>query len=100
MVGAGEGFLPCVNSYMIDQLVLGLEGPPLPGAVGPVAAVVSDLGASHMINGEVGHDVVHRVVRLLADLLGVLVYPLTCHLGLHIPHPLSQILPEIFLLLV
>ena len=94
MVGAGEGFFPGMNPNMIDQLVLGLEGPPLPGAVGPVATVVSDLGAAHMIHCEVGHDVVHGVVRLLADLLRVLVDPLAGHLCLHISHPLSQVLPE------
>ena len=94
MVGAGEGFLPGMNPNMIDQLVLGLEWPPLPGAVGPVAGVVRDLRPAHVVHGQVGHYVVHGVVRLLADLLRVLVDPLAGHLCLHITHSLSQVLPE------
>ena len=95
MVGAGEGFLPGVHPDMVDQLVLGLEGSALPRAVGPVAAVVGDLWAADVVHGEVGDDVVHAVVRLLADLLGLLVHPLAGHLRLHIAHPAPHV-PAIF----
>ena len=78
---------------MVHQLVLGFEGSALPRAVGPVAAVVGDLGAAHVVHGEVGDDVVHAVVGLLAHLLGLLVHPLAGRLRLDIAHPAPHV-PE------
>ena len=87
--GAHEGFLPGVDPHVVDQLVLGLEGFLLPGAVLPVAGVVGDLRAADVVLGEVGHNLVEAIEHLVAHLLGVLVNPLTGHLCLHIhalPH--------------
>ena len=90
MVGAGEGFLPSMNPNMIDQLVLGLEGPPLPGAVGPVAGVVRDLRPAHVLHGQVGDNLVHRAEGLIAGLAGqrlVRLHPQAGDLLLHrLPH--------------
>ena len=61
---------------MVHQLVLGLEGLLLPGALLPVAGVVRDFRSAHMVNCQVGHNLVHRVEDLAADLFGVPVNPL------------------------
>ena len=68
--GAGEWLLPGVHSDMIDQLVLGLEGPELPGAVLPEAGVVGDLWASHVLDGDVSDDLVQGSEDLVARLPG------------------------------
>ena len=88
--GAGEGFLARVDSDMVDQLVLRLEGLLLTRAILPVARMVRDLRPSNVVDGQVGDDVVHRVELLVAALAPVLlVDPLTSHLLLdrlaHVP---------------
>ena len=85
--GAGEGFLSSVDPQMVDQFVLGFEGFALPGTLLPVAGVVGLLGSPHVVDGEVGHDVVHRVEHLPAHLACLLVKPLAGHLLVErLPH--------------
>ena len=60
---------------MVHQLVLGLEGLLLPGAVHPVAAVVIVLWSAHVVHRQMVHNVVERVEHAAAYLLGVLVLP-------------------------
>ena len=92
MIGTREGFLSRVHSDMVYKLVFRFKWSPLPGTVGPVAGIVSDLRAPHMVHCEVGDNIVHAVECLLTDLLGVLVNPLAGHLcleagprGPHVP---------------
>ena len=51
---------------MIDKLVLGLEGAAHPRARVPEARVVRDLGPSHVLHRQVGHNVVHAREGLVA----------------------------------
>ena len=80
----GEGFLPSVNSHMVDQLVLGLEWLLLSRTVLPVASVVCDLRSSNMVLSQMCHDLVQVVEHFVAHFLGVLINPLTCHLLFHV----------------
>ena len=85
--GAGEGFLARVHSDMVDQLVLRLERPLLPGTLLPVASMVCDLWSANVVDGQVGHYVVQRLEHLVAHLLRLRIDPLTGHLLLHwLPH--------------
>jgi len=68
--GAGEGLLPGVHPQVVHQLVLGLEWPARPGTGVPAAGVVGYLRPSHMLHGQVGHDLVHRAEELVAGLAG------------------------------
>lgn len=80
---ARKGLLAGVHAYVVDELVLGLEGPAVPGAVVPEAGVVGALGSADVLHGDVGHDLVHGGERLVAQFLGtrlVLVHPLAAHL--------------------
>ena len=81
--GAHEGLLPGVHPHVVDQLVLGLEGLALPGALLPVARVVRVLGAADVVDGEVVDDVVHGVEHLPAHLPRVRLLPAAhrVHLG-------------------
>ena len=72
---------------MVDQFVLGFEGFALPAALLPVAGVVSLLRPPHVVDGEVGDDVVHGVEDLSAHLPRLLVDPLAGHLLVEgLPH--------------
>ncbi len=87
---AGERLLSCVYPNVVDQLVLGLEGTTLPGAVVPEAGVVGDLRASDVLHCQVGHDLVEGAEDLIAGLLGhglIRVDPQAGHLLLDgLPH--------------
>ena len=78
--GTRERLLPGVDPDVVDQLVLGFESSLLPWTVLPVAGVVRDLRPPDVVLGEVGDDVVHRVVDLVTHLLGLRVNPLAGHL--------------------
>lgn len=54
----GEGFLSGVHPYVIDELVLGLEGPAVARAALPEARVRRALGSAHVLDGKVRDDVV------------------------------------------
>ena len=56
-----ERLLTRVDSYVVDKLVFGLEWLALTDTVVPEADVDVLLGAAHMINGQMGHDLVHAV---------------------------------------
>ena len=85
--GAHEGLLPRVDPQVVDQFVLRLERFALPAALLPVTGVVRLLGSPHVVDGEVGHDVVHRVEHLPAHLACLLVKPLAGHLLVErLPH--------------
>ena len=72
---------------MVDQFVLGFERFALPAALLPVAGVVSLLRPPHVVDGEVGDDVVHGVEDLPAHLSRLLVDPLAGHLLVEwLPH--------------
>jgi hypothetical protein len=90
--GAREGLLPRVHPDVVDQLVLGLEGASVPGAVLPEAGVRGALRPPDVLHGEVRDDLVHVVEVLAADLPGgrlLLVHPEALHLLLdglaHVP---------------
>ena len=85
--GTGEGFLSGVDPQMVDEFVLGFERLALPTALLPVTGVVRLLGSPHVVDGQVGHDVVHRVEHLPAHLPRLLVQPLAGHLLVErLPH--------------
>lgn len=65
---AGEGFLAGMHPYVIDELVLGLEGPAVTRASLPEARVRGALGTAHVLYGEVCHDVVEGVEEFAAKL--------------------------------
>lgn len=65
---AGEGFLAGVHPYVIDELVLGLEGPAVTRASLPEARVRGALGTAHVLHGEMRHDVVEGVEEFAAKL--------------------------------
>lgn len=65
---AGEGFLAGMHPYVIDELVLGLEGPAVTRASLPEARVRGALGTAHVLHGEVCHDVVEGVEEFAAKL--------------------------------
>lgn len=80
-VRARERLLARVHPYVIDELVLGLEGPAVTRAALPVARVRRALGSAHVIHREMRHDVVEGVEGLAADILArsVLVHPHARH---------------------
>lgn len=63
---AGERLFSGVHPDVIDQLVLGLEGPPVAGATEPEAGVGCALGAADVVHRQVGHNLLHRVEHLVA----------------------------------
>ena len=67
---AGEGLFSGVDPDVVDQLILGLERPPVPGAVLPEAGVVCNLRATHVLHGDVGDNLMHGAVDLAARLPG------------------------------
>jgi len=83
----GERFLSGMNSYMVDEFILGFKPFLLPLTVVPVTSVICDLRSSHMFNREVVHNIVEGVEEFVAHLLSVLVDPLTHHVLLYrFPH--------------
>ena len=73
-----EGFLARVNSNVVDQLVLGFEGLPCPGAILPIANVTGLLWASYVFYCDMGHQFMHCGEGFIARFFGfwlVLVYP-------------------------
>lgn len=66
--GAGKGFLTRMHAYVVDQLILGLEGPTVPCTVLPEARVVRALGSPHVLHRQVRHDFVHGREALGAGL--------------------------------
>lgn len=80
----GEGFLAGVHPDVIDELVLGLEGPAVTRASLPKARVRGALGSAHVLHRQVRHDIVEGVEELAAQLPSgsrrVLVYPHAGHL--------------------
>merc|ERR1719483_242214 len=84
---ARKRFLSSVHSYMVHQLVLGLEWSFLSWAVLPVAGMVCYFRSSDVVYCEVGHHIVHGVVDLVAHFFCFLVDPLAGHLLLDgLPH--------------
>lgn len=65
---AGEGFLAGMHPYVIDELVLGLEGPAVTGASLPETRMRGALGTAHVLHGEVRHDIVEGVEEFAAKL--------------------------------
>lgn len=63
---AGEGFLAGVHPYVIDELVLGLEGPAVTRTSLPEARVRGALGTAHVLDREVRHDIVEGVEEFAA----------------------------------
>jgi len=90
-VRAGERFLAGVDADVVDQLVLGLERASVARAAHPEAGVGGALGSAHVLHGQVGDDLVHRVEYLVAGLPAarghqarlVGVYPEALHLLLN-----------------
>lgn len=80
--GAGKRFLTRVHPYVIDEFVLGLEGPTFSRAALPVARVRRTLGSAHVLHRDVRHDVLETVEELVARLprLRLPVHPLAHHL--------------------
>lgn len=64
----GEGFLAGVHPYVIDELVLGLEGPAVTRTSLPEARVRRALGPAHVFDREVRHDIVEGVEKFAAQL--------------------------------
>ena len=73
--GAHEWLLSCVNPHMVHEFIFGFERLALPGALLPVARMVTVLRAPDVVNGQVVDDVVHCMEHLVADLLGVGILP-------------------------
>lgn len=94
-MGAGEGFLASVDAYVVDQLVLGLEGAPIAGAADPEAGVRGALRPAHMLHSEMRHDLVHGVKDLVARLAPLLLLLLQTQ-----PRRLIGIYPEALHLLL
>lgn len=65
-MGAGKGLLAGMNAYVIDQLVLGLEGSSIPGATNPEAGMCGTFWSAHMLHGQMCDNLVHRVKDLVA----------------------------------
>lgn len=65
---AGEGFLAGVYSDVIDEFVLGLEGPARARAALPEAGVRGALGSTDMVHSQVSDDLLHGPVHLAASL--------------------------------
>ena len=76
---ARERLLPRVHPHMVDQLVLGLEGLPLAGAVLPVARVVRVLRPPDMIHRQVVDNLVQGHEQAVAR-GAVFLHPQTRHL--------------------
>lgn len=64
--GTGEGLLARMNPDVVDQLVFGLEGPPIPAAALPAARVRGALRPSHVLHGQMRHYLMHRAEVLPA----------------------------------
>ena len=68
--GTGERLLPGVDTQVVHQLVLGLEGPPGPRTRVPTARVVRYLGSAHVLHRQMSHNLVHGAEYLVAGLAG------------------------------
>ena len=64
-----ERLLSRVDSDVINQFVLGLEWPPVPGTVFPVAGVVCYLRSTDMLHCDMSNDFVKGSENLVARLL-------------------------------
>ena len=86
--GTHERFLSCMNSHMVDQLVLGLESFAFSWTLLPMASMVRVLRSSDVVHGQVVDDVRHGVEHLVADLpgLGVLPHADDVHLDRRLVH--------------
>ena len=69
--GAGEGFLACVHTDVVDQFVFRLEWFALARTFLPEADVVALLRAADVLHRDVGHQLVHGAESFVAALLGV-----------------------------
>lgn len=58
--GTRERLLARMNTNMIHEFVLRLEGPPVPGTALPEAGVRCALGPADVLYSQMGHDLVHR----------------------------------------
>lgn len=65
---AGERLLSGVHPDVVDQLVLGLEGPSVAGAAEPKAGMGCALGSTDVIHRKMRHDVMHRLEHSVARL--------------------------------
>lgn len=63
---AGERLFSGVHPDVIDQLVLGLEGPPVAGAAEPEAGMGCAFRAADVVHRQMGHNLLHRVEHLVA----------------------------------
>lgn len=63
-----ERLLAGVHPDVIDQLVLGLERPPVALASHPEARVLRALRSAHMLDGQMADDLAHRAEHLAAML--------------------------------
>jgi len=68
---ARERLLPGMHPHVVHQLVLGLEGSAVPRTSLPVARVVRLLRPTHVLHGDVRHDLVHGREDLVAGLPGL-----------------------------
>ena len=68
VIGTREGLLARMHSDVVHQLVLGLEGTPVPTAAHPEARVDRALGSADVLHRQMRHYVLHRVEGLAARL--------------------------------
>lgn len=59
MEGAGEGLFPCVDSYMVHQLVFGFKGLTVPWTVFPEANVFGLFWSANMLHRDMGDKFIH-----------------------------------------
>lgn len=106
-MGAGERLLAGVDAYVVDQLVLGLEGAPVAGAADPETGVRGALRPAHMLHSEMRHNLVHGVKDLVARLASLLlllqtesrrligIYPQALHLLLNTRRCRRWLMPHV-----
>lgn len=68
--GAREGLLPRVNPDMVHQFVLCLERSAVTLAILPEARMGGNLGASNVLDCEMGYDLVHAPEGFVAGFFG------------------------------
>ena len=66
----GKWLFAGVYPDVVDQLVLGLERLQKSTASAPHARVVGLFGTTHVVHGDVCHDLVHRRIYLAARFAG------------------------------
>ena len=69
--GARKWLLSSMDSYVVDQLVLGFEGFSVTGTILPEAGVVRLFGTSDMLYSQMGDDLVHCREKLSAGFTGL-----------------------------